>query len=154
MNPAARRYIAIETAISAGINAGLSLAFTLLVFGGQGMLDLSARAVLLDMLPQGFMVAFMATLVPTLLTRRRMAAGGVLPLPGAPVRPHYAVLRALAAGILAGAAGTGLFALLGRHAIVPLAAFVAAKPLYGALLAAIITPLALHAALRDRVCRR
>jgi hypothetical protein len=143
------RYIAIETAISAGINAALSIAFAIVVFGGQPVLDLHARAVLLDLLPQGFMIAFMATLVPTLLTRRRRDMAKVAALPGRHALPRNVVVRALLFGAAAALLGTGAFAVLQPEALLAAPLFIALKAAYGALLAIIVTPIALRAALRD-----
>jgi len=56
-------------------------------------------------MPQGFAIAFMATLVPILLTRRRLRRGAVLPLPrDTRSPPMRATPRAIATGLL----GAGL----------------------------------------------
>ncbi|NML05871.1 hypothetical protein [Sphingomonas sp. G-3-2-10] len=139
-----------ETAISIAINAVLSVAFALLVFGGRESIDLAARDVLFDMAPQSFMVAFMGTLVPGLLTRKRLAAGRIAGF-GERVVPGRPVLRAFATAVAAAAAGTGLIALVQPDMSVALPVFVAAKAVYGGVLAAIVTPLALAPLLRDPV---
>lgn len=138
-----------ETAISIAINAVLSVAFALLVFGGRESIDVAASDVLFDMAPQSFMVAFMGTLVPGLLTRKRLAAGRIAGF-SERVVPGRSVLRAFATAVAAAAAGTGLIALVRPEMSIALPVFVAAKAIYGAALAAIVTPIALNAVLRDR----
>jgi hypothetical protein len=106
--------------------------------------------VLFDMIPQSFMVALMGTLVPSLLTRRRVAAGRIAGLEG---RAHVALnpfLRAILTAIVAAIAGTALLALMRPEISLTLPMFVTAKAIYGAVLAAIVTPVALNAVLRSQ----
>ncbi len=108
---AQRRYIATEAAIGASISAVLSILFVLLLFGG--MAQVPVRGLLVDALPQGFAIAVMATLVPTLLARRRLARGVVTPITQDPsARSRGLMPRALLAGSSAAAVGTLLTAIL------------------------------------------
>ncbi|MEH3159589.1 MAG: hypothetical protein PGN08_12095 [Sphingomonas taxi] len=106
MTPAQRRYIAIETMIGATISAVLSIAFVLLVFGGRaGVTVAGPGGLIVDAVPQGFAIALMATLVPTMLTRRRLARGKVRPIDGrARRRPRPLPIRLLGMAML----GAGL----------------------------------------------
>lgn len=152
MSPAHRRYLLAETVIAAVINAVLSVAFFFLVFGRAATVPVAgAGGLIVDALPQSFMVAAMSTMVPTLLTRRRVAAGKIGPLPSGPRLPRHGLMRALAVG-MAVAAVAGLAHLL----VLPLTAahwtFVNAlgfKIVYGALLGAAVAAVAVRAALAD-----
>lgn len=133
------RYIAVECAISACINATLSIAFVLLLFHGQARV--AAGALITDALPQSLMIALMATLVPTLLTRRRLHLG-VLAGPAPTEVAGRIVVRAILAAILVAALSwLGQWLLLrdlvGTSA--PFGAVLAGKAIYGALLGALVT---------------
>ena len=148
------RYILAETAISTVINAAISAGFAFLVFGGRADIRLwGPGGLAVDFAPQSFMIAMMSVLVPTALTRRRIRTGLLRPGGGSPSRlPRNLFVRALLVALAA-------TAILGGIAVVILAAawsgpigFAAALPLkivYGAAVAAIVTPLALKAALLD-----
>lgn len=138
-----RRYVLMETAISAAINAVLSVIFALVVFG-TGTVDLGARATWLDMAPQSFMVALMGTLVPTLLTRRRVAAGRLAATVGA----GNVAIASLATAAVAAIIGVALYAVLVPAGVLAAWLFVLGKAIYGAALAAVVTPLALRRLLR------
>ena len=127
-----------ETAISMAINAVLSIVFFLVVFGLSA--PVSARALGPDFLPQAGMVALMGSLVPGLLTSRRSGAA-----PAPVVR--RAVLLAVAGLIIAGG-GAWLICSLSDRVFDPAHAL-AGKAIFGAILAAIVTPIAVHAALRS-----
>lgn len=115
MTVAHRRYFATEMAVAAAINALLSGAFCFLVFGGQAQVPISGwGGVVADAAPQSFMIALMSCLVPTLLTRRRMAAGAV----GA--MPRWCRLpRALAPRAAAIAAAAALLAVVAHAILLP-----------------------------------
>ncbi|MDB5438686.1 MAG: hypothetical protein JWM33_1113 [Caulobacteraceae bacterium] len=71
-------YLARETAISAVINTVLTAAFFFLVFHGQtAPMVWGARGLVVDCLPQGFMVGLMSVLPAMLITRKRAAGGGL-----------------------------------------------------------------------------
>lgn len=121
-----------EAAISAAINAVLSIVFFILVFGTSVAPGLAALGQ--DFLPQAFMVSLMGSLVPALLMRRQL--GGAI----GPV-----VLRAIAFALLGAAiAGGAAYWLCALHgaATLPIAPALTVKALFGAVLGAIVAPLA------------
>ena len=148
-------YIRRETAISIGINSVLSLSFFALLFHGLTDVELGRReGLIMDCLPQGFVIGLMSTLVPGLLTVRRLAAGRT----GSDVQVRHfpGMLLVLALGVAIGAAaiGTVMVAAIAMAAEVVSVAFTAAavlKVLYGGLLAAVVTPPVIRAALNQRV---
>lgn len=127
-----------EAIISFGINATLSLAFFLLVFGpAPRVIGWSAPdALAFDFVPQSIAVALMSALVPALIVRRRCALG-------VPIR--LVVLRAMGFAI-AGAVLGGLLVWTVQGMGVPPTGWGIAltlKLLYGGSLGALITTLAL-----------
>jgi hypothetical protein len=121
-----------ETVISVIINAALSAAFFLLLFGGDVAVDVTKLG--WDFLPQTFMIALMGSLVPALLTRRHTGAAV------ARIVSFALLVAAVSAAIVGGAAlaichATGGF--------MPALTALALKVAYGACLAAFITPLVL-----------
>lgn len=149
MTPAA--FIARETAVSTAVNAAISAGFCWLVFGGDGRAPVwGAGGLVVDYLPQGFMVGLMGALVPGLLGRRARATGRVegLAAPSAPATP---VLRRSFVTAMACAAGaTAVAAVLFRVARITDVSFATALALKtgsGALIALVVTPPAIRAAL-------
>lgn len=147
------RYILVETAISIAVNAAISAGFAWLVFGGRAGIGLwGADGLALDFVPQTFMISLMSVLVPTVLTRRRVRSGA-LPHGESFFRlPRNLFVRALLVAALAtallGGAAAALLALLWSGPM----GFAAGLPLkvaYGALIALLVTPPALRAALAD-----
>jgi hypothetical protein len=158
MHPLRAKYLAIETAISMAINATISIGFAWLVFHGHAHVPASGPGGLVrDAAPQTFMITLMGTLVPSLITRKRMHSGHLdawlCRPPGAP--PGSAgkiLLRAVALAIVA--MGLGLAfnaALLPRLFPLDLAYdhVLVLKTVYGALVALVITPLAISWVLRE-----
>jgi hypothetical protein len=150
-----RRYIAIETAISVVINVGFSVLFFFLVFGRTEQIALwGPGGFAFDYFPQTFMITLMSVIVPTILTRKRVIARKVARRESAfaPRLPMNVVLRALLLAAVA-AAVLGAVAVLitdnlwsGQPAHSDLRVL---KMAYGAVVAAIMTPIALIAALSD-----
>ncbi|MEG3178867.1 hypothetical protein U1872_21780 [Sphingomonas sp. RB3P16] len=148
---AQRRYVAAETGISVAINAVISIAIAWLAFGGSARI--LTAALIRDALPQSFMVALMGGLVPTLLTRLRRRAGVVAgtgrPVPmllkSVPVRIVLVAVIAAAVGVALHAVALPLLAPQGLSFGVA----IVFKSLYGAMLAAFVTPVMLHFALAD-----
>jgi hypothetical protein len=149
------RYIFIETLISIVINAVISAGFALFVFGGRTEIPLwGASGIAFDFVPQTFMIALMSVIVPTALTRKRIRAGALsqeshqsAPLP----RNLFAralLIAFLATIVLGGMAIVLTICLWGGPAdfkmVLPI------KILYGAMVALVVTPLALRAALADK----
>ena len=147
------RYVRRETLISVAINAVLSALFCLAIFGGRDAID--ARALVLDAVPQSFMIALMTTIVPTLITRSRLRSGSVEPLPReASILPANLAVRALAVAVAAALFGVLLNFLLLRVAGIDQLAFkptLAWKITYGALLAFLLAPTLIRRALADGV---
>ncbi|OYY91633.1 MAG: hypothetical protein B7Y45_01195 [Sphingomonas sp. 28-66-16] len=148
-----RRYIAVETAISVAINVVISIGFVFLVFGGTA--HIAAASLIADAAPQSFMIALMSTIVPTLLTRRRRAAGVIAARPAVADRRDRA-LRLRAPLVAAAVAGIGvalnaaLFLTL-WHDGLGFAAALAFKAIYGGALGLAVTPPMLRIALSERL---
>lgn len=150
----ARTYIRRETRVSMAINAVISLAFYLLVFGRSDPVPVwGIGEWVFDFVPQGFMVALMSTVVPGALATRKLAAGTVEPFAGAALLPRSLALRALLLATVSATAGTAIIAaiiwLAGANTLANISAG-AIKVGYGALLAALITPVGMAAALSTR----
>jgi hypothetical protein len=148
-------YIAVETAISVAINVGISAAFMFLVFGRSPTIDLwGPHGLALDFVPQTFMITLMSVLVPSLITRRRLKSGRIArrAMVGHGRVPRNILSRAIIIGC-------ALTVLLGGCAVLLLSAswrgsepfwhVFPFKLIYGALVAAIATPLGLHATLTE-----
>jgi hypothetical protein len=148
MSPALRAYVVKETAISIVINSVLSAFFVWLMFGGRTQVPLwGVGNLAFDFVPQTFMISLMSVLVPSALTRKRRRAGAVGSCePVLSWLPRNLPLRAL----LAAVGGVLLFASLGTLLLaalapdpLPMASVWPMKIVYGALVAVIVTPLAL-----------
>jgi hypothetical protein len=155
MPPALLRYIFIETSISIVINVVLSALFVELVFGGMPLIGLwGAHGLAVDFIPQTFMISAMSVAVPTLLTRRRRRAGsvnsssrGLIRVPGRSVWIR-ALLMGLTMTVLAG--GLTMLALSAMwSAPAPFWQVFRWKLFYGAMVAMVVTPVALVVALSE-----
>ena len=149
MTDGQRSYLRKETAVAVAINGAFSALFAWLAFGGRAA---TAQEVASDALPQSFAIALMTTLVPTLITRKRLRAGAVAPLSRANRLPGNLLLRALLVGALAALVGGALHWFVVRplgpetwrfELLLPY------KVAYGALLALAIAPPILRRALAD-----
>ena len=153
MTPLQTRYVVVETAISVGINTVISIAFVYLVFGGAA--TISSAALVPDALPQSFMIALMSTIVPTLLTRKRLRAGSVAPASRqVPTLLRTLPVRALVIALAAAAAGLAIHAILFGSLLPHRLSFGSAlifKAAYGAILAAIVTLVTLRIALAEEL---
>jgi hypothetical protein len=149
------RYVLIETLISVAINILISALFMFLVFGSMRSIELwGVHGLALDFVPQTFMITLMSVLVPSWLTRRRMRSGRITMLVkrarGRP--PRNIFVRAVVIGVV-------LTVLLGGCALLvtaelwrvpePFWHVLPFKLAYGALVAAIATPLGLRATLSE-----
>jgi hypothetical protein len=131
--------IAREACVSFAINAVLSLAFFLGVFGlaVRSLTWGKPDALAFDFVPQSIAVALMSALVPALVMRRRL---------GLAVAVRAILIRAVAFAI-AGAALGGLLAWAaqaGGWPPIAKSAALAGKMIYGGLLGALITTLTLR----------
>ncbi|MBV2150476.1 hypothetical protein KRZ98_19930 [Sphingobium sp. AS12] len=128
-----------EAGISFAINATLSLAFFLAVFG----LDRRAvswampDALAFDFVPQSIAVSLMSALVPALIARKRLAMA---------IGLRSIVLRAIAFALAGAALGGSIAYLTGRAGLSPVDWHVAlaVKLTYGGSLGAFITILTLQ----------
>lgn len=128
-----------EAAISAAINAVLSIVFFVLVFGVTMPPRIAALGT--DFLPQAFMVSLMGSLMPALLVRRQHG-GAIGPI----------VLRAVVFALVgAGIAGGGAYWLCAQDgtATLPVAQAMTVKALFGGVLGAIVAPLAVWPVVRS-----
>ena len=151
MTDAQRAYIRKETAIGVAINAVLSAVFAITLFAGRDAIPVAD--IVLDALPQSFMIALMATLVPTAITRKRLRTGTIAPLTGgAGWLPANLLLRSLFVAATCALAGGAVHWLLlrrltpGTWAFGPLLAY---KTAYGGSLALLLGPFVLRRALAD-----
>ncbi|HET9511102.1 MAG TPA: hypothetical protein VFO80_08120 [Sphingomonas sp.] len=152
MTGSQRRYVAIETLISCIINGIFSLFFSWLIFASAP--TASVGDVAFDALPQSIVIAFMATLVPTLLTRSRLAKRRIDGIVGRRVRrwPVAAVARAALIAATVGVAGGIATILLLPRVAAPEWAFAdiaAYKVLYGVMLSGLVTVVMVRVALSD-----
>lgn len=146
-------YVRSEVRISVLINAAISLLFFLLVFRRTDPVPVwGLGKFAFDFIPQSLMIALMSAVVPGLLAIRRRRAGRVERIEAPSRLPQRLLPRALLVAVLAVAVGAGSVALvllaMGIESIGWTPALVT-KVLYGAALAAIITPPTLRAALRE-----
>lgn len=145
-------YIRRETGVSMVINAVLTLAFFLLVFGrgGAAVPVWGVGAYVFDFVPQGFMIGLMGSLVPGALAGKARRAGKVAALGVASPWPANLILRSLLlalCGALAGVVLSGAALTLLGLAQLPWGAGLAAKLAWAGLLAAMVTPVSLRKAL-------
>lgn len=155
-NSAIRKYIRTETAISVIINSILSGLFTWAAFSRQSAASVwGSGGVAFDFFPQTFMITLMSVLVPTMVTRKRMRDGRITPsAPPSSQLPGNVMVRALlvaAMGMVAfGSLAVATLYMLGIEAV-RFQVLLPGKIAYGALVALLVTPPALRAALRDQV---
>ena len=130
----------------------LSLAFCFMVFGNVPRIAVwGPGGLVFDSLIQSVFVAFMSSLLPTLLTRRRLGHGSIRARPARMHLPRNAVARALGTAGMAALLGGSLHALglsFGPSAW-PFESVAILKTVYGALLGAIVARFAAIAALSD-----
>ncbi len=126
----------------------------LLVFGRLDRVPVAGVAgLIMDAVPQGFAIALMATLVPTLLTRRRLALNRVEPVAGGGhCRPMHPFVRALAMATMGAGLTVALTALLLVVGLdhVDLPVVLAAKTIWSLLLGGGIAAVMTRAALEQR----
>ncbi len=148
-------YIRTETIISICINTVLSLGFVFFVFHGQARIPvLGAHGIVSDLVPQTFMVTLMGCLIPGLLTRKRLLAGDLAWLDhGLEIGVGQVVVTAFIAAIVVTVVIVGICWTLLPHVIAGGLSFghlVIAKVIFGASLAAFMTPWAIRRLLRSR----
>jgi hypothetical protein len=141
MNPQHRRVILTEASIGGVFSAVISLGFCFLIFGGQQRVPVAGlHGLIADALPQTFMIALMATLVPTLLTQSRLRRGLIPARIGSSVPARWgALIRSItvAAGATVLLVGLHLILLVGPTSF-GFVSVATAKTLYGFILGALL----------------
>lgn len=151
------KYIRTETIFSVVGSTVVNILFFFLVFGATGPLEVwGIGNYAFDFVPQSFMTALICTWLPGAITRNRLASGVVNHQPGPRPRPASLILRGLLYGTVAlvlgaGTVTTGLH-LFGLNDVNWLGSF-AFKLAFGAVVAAIVTPVGLHAVFREAPAR-
>ncbi|MEE3852966.1 hypothetical protein VZC37_21695 [Gordonia sp. LSe1-13] len=146
-----RAYFRRETAISIAINTAMSFLFFLLVFGfGEPMQVWGLGNYVFDFVPQGFAIALMATLVPGAKISKALREGRLARGTGRSRLPARLWQRALVLALVSAFVGTALAAvvmsLVGSSEL-SVGVALAGKLVFGAVLAAVITPVGMRAAL-------
>ena len=148
----AGRYVALETAISIVANTVLVTAVGILIFGKKHTVDVWAPGgVEFDILLQTSTVAFFSSLVPGLLTRRRIRRGRI-GRGGAPLvrLPSSLLLQSLLISLIAVVLVVpGATALIEwqAKASLPLVPFLVFKMILTVIASAVATPIGLSAIL-------
>lgn len=149
-------YIVRETAIGSVINVVIGAAFFLMIFRGQADLPVwGPGGLILDCLPQGFMIGLMSVIPAMLITRKRVGRG--LALTTSPTTRALLPRGVFARGLLVAfvtmvclvASAAALAWLSGVQSVSFWPAF-ALKALPGLLAPCIIIPPAIRVALSDR----
>jgi hypothetical protein len=143
LDPGVAQYVAREAVISAIINAAISVAFFIAVFGfGARVSVWGVGNYAFDFLPQSLAVTFFASFVPSLLTRKAIAAGKVAGVGGTSASVTDLLKRSILLGLGMMFLGAGVWACLlwlsGIETISFLPAF-SLKILYGGILGALVT---------------
>ena len=146
-------YIRKETLFSIIGSTVVNILFFLLVFGTSGVLEVwGIGNYAFDFVPQSFMTALICTWLPGAITRKRLASGAATYMPGPLPRPASLILRGLFYGTIALGLGAGTVAAglhLSKLSEVSWLGGFFFKLAYGAILAAIVTPIGLRAVLRE-----
>lgn len=138
------QYLVKESAISALINAVFSIVFVFIIFYPTTQIAVfGAQGLIVDAIPQSLAITFMATLIPTLVTRSRKRNGVIAASDERRTwLPKNAVIRALTLAILIALLAVVvhfvLFSLIALDTVNFTYAAVA-KVIYGALLGALVT---------------
>lgn len=148
-----RSYILRETVISVVINILIGVAFFVSKFHGQSQVALwGAGGIVVDTLPQGFMVALMSVLPPSIITRSRIMGSKLVTRSGnswvPPLRSILArALLTAIVGMICLTASVAMLSALSGAASMSFALGLVLKPLAGGVEAAVITPFAIRALL-------
>ncbi|MFN6980732.1 MAG: hypothetical protein ACK4NU_02265 [Brevundimonas sp.] len=147
-----KSYIVRETAIGAAINLAISTAFFFGLFGGQAEpLVWGAKGLIVDCVPQGFMIGLMSIIPAMLITSKRAKAGLHFDLPSRhSVLPRNVFVRGLTVAVLSMitlvAAAAGLAFITGAQSVPFWLAF-GLKCLPALVIPAVVIPPALVVAL-------
>ena len=133
------RLLKQEAGMAILMNALFSIGFFFLIFGWN---PVGNRDLAIDWLPQTAGIAFLGTLIPSLITYARIRRGKVVPAgPVPPIGRHLlrTIFVALLAVALAGGAAALLTLWIAPDELAPLPT-VLIKAAYGALLGRLLTP--------------
>jgi len=157
-----KKYVRAETLVGIGFNGILSVLFAWVPFHTVAVMPLwGEKGMALDFIPTVFMITLVQTIIITVITRNRVKAGRIAPLPQARAEypilrmlPHNVFLRALTLAFLLSLIlvplSIGALWVLGFEEI-PFIPFVAFKVVYGVAVGMLSAPLSLLAALSDKV---
>lgn len=144
-------YIRRETIASVIINALFSAGVFVLLFHGLELVPYwGIGNYVFDFAPQSFMIALMATLVPGAIAMKRQRSGKLPPGGPANALPGNLVVRGVVLGLASafcGLALAGALAWLSGAATIDAGQALVLKVVYGAVLAAVVTPPSLRRAL-------
>lgn len=143
--------IAKHTLVSCIVNALFSMAFFWVFFGGESSLVIGQMSKLtIDFLPQALFVGFFSTLPPSILTIKELKAGKVSPGAGSVLPlPENLVLRVIVLALMsliAFGCSTVLILNFVQPITISFTTGLIMKALYGIVLSALITPIAVLAA--------
>lgn len=151
---AAEEHIRRETIISVILNMVIGAGAVTLIMGTQGPVPVGGPdGFILDLIPQSFMIALMITLIPGLITERKLAAGKVTHLRGTSRLPRRILPRALLMAVICGGIAGVIALVVGRLAGDTMISWWLAFTIMvsaAALVALIVTPLGLKAGLVRR----
>lgn len=154
MHEKASNYLAVETAGSGVVNGILNFAAAFALFHGRSRVPATGPASLLrDLIGETFLVTALSMLVPALIARRRRRAGTLPIYTGSrPKPPGNLYLRAFLAGLIFTCVCMPFNALLLPGIFPGGVSFrnvLLYKTLYGTVLGAIVTLLAVRRALQE-----
>ena len=150
-----RAFLIRETAVSMAINATLSALFVFLMFGRKDQVGLwGFDGMAVDFVPQTFIIAFMATLVPSALTRKAINKGKVERTAGPQsILPRNLVVRSLSIAALVSSVAIPsaiLIIALASSGSMTFTALLPMKIAYGAGVACIVTSYAIRTVICER----
>ena len=146
------RYLLLETAISLLVTTVLSAVFAYMLLAPTLPLGPTNPILQIDALFQALSVAFMGSLIPTLIARQRRRSGALSGSDTPHRWPRSTLLRSLAIALLIGMPAAGVHLLITSALGVTFAGLtdlLVYKALFGDLVALLATPLAVTLALRD-----
>lgn len=154
MDVKASKYLVVETAASCVVNGILNYASAYALFHGRSVVPATGSgSLLIDSVGETFIVTFLSALIPSLTTRHRRRAG-TLPIPGdrQPTPAGNLYVRAIVTGLIFTCIFVPCNALLFPRMFpdgVSLHHVLLFKTVYGAVIGAIATFLAIHRALYE-----
>ena len=147
-----KAYLIKESLIGGTISLFISILFVFLVFSTDSLIPINGtKGLVFDAIPQSFGIAFMATLMPTLLTRKRIYSGKINKIKGRYSRlPHNALVRSVLVAFVVTMIALTIHFFVFRASSIESLSFINTlifKALYGALLGTTVAYYALINAL-------